>query len=233
MRRFDFIFNGENAWEHGLAVTTRPALPSPQKRGDFVDVAGKSGSLFVTDNTYEDITISVSMNFVRAPFYVGRQFREIKNWLSGSGTLIFSDDTEVYYKVKTIELSDGKRRGRIGVDMEADFTCEPFAYYESGSFPKSIADCLLNPYYECEPIYYIEGEGMCDLTVNGNTMTINVGQNCIVNTQLSLAYKQDGVYVLQSISGASYEDMRLKNGMNEISVSEGFNLSIVPNWRSL
>lgn len=233
MRRFDFIFNGENAWEHGVAVATRPALPSPQKRGDFVEVAGKSGSLFVTDGTYEDITISIEMNFVRAPHYVARQFREIKNWLTGSGTLIFADDTEVFYKVKTVELSDGKRRGRIGVDMEADFTCDPFSYYSSGAFNHAVEDCLLNPYFECEPIYVIDGEGECDLTVNGNTMHFNVGQSIIINIDKSLAYRKDGEYVLQDVSGANYEDMTLKHGMNEIEVTEGFNLSIIPNWRSL
>lgn len=233
MRRYDFIFNNETGWEHGVAVTSRPPLPSPQKRGEFVEVAGKSGSLFVTDETYEDITIPVSMNYVRAPFYVARQFREIKNWLSGSGKLIFTDDSEVFYRVKTIEVSDGKRRGRVGVDLEADFTCDPFSYYESGSLEHSIDECLLNPYHECEPIYIIKGGGVCELEVNGNVMSFNIGQNITIDIERSLAYREDGVFILQEISGANYEDMKLKHGKNTISITDGAHLSIIPNWRSL
>lgn len=59
---------------------------------------------------------------------------------------------------------------------------------------------------------------MCTLTVNGNTMTANVGQNLTIDTDRMIAYRSDGTLNNTQVTG-NYEDMYLLNGENEISFS--------------
>ena len=89
-----------------------------------------------------------------------------------------------------------------------------------------------NPYYISHPDYIITGEGVCVLTVNGKSMRANTGQNLTINTDLMIAYRLDGTMQNTAVTG-DYQDMYLKEGDNQISVSSGFVLKVIPNWRSL
>ena len=229
---YDIFFNGAKAWDLGIAVATRPSVPPPQMRGSFVDVAGLDGSLLVTDNTYENIEIEIEMNFARKPEWLGNTYRAAKNWLTGSGELILGDDPEVYYRVKMASVSDMERRTRFGADIKATFICDPFTYFLSGKHKQSVENVLLNPYYLAKPIYHISGEGVCDLTVNGKTMRANVGQHLAIDTEKMLSYKNDGTLNNADVTG-DYEDLFLKNGENTITITNGFTLEVIPNWRSL
>ena len=231
MRRFDFLYNGVSAWDYGVAVTTRPDIPAPQLRGSFVQIAGRDGELFETDGTYDNIEIPVKMNYVRAPHKTNEAFRRIKNWLSGHGELTFSDDSEVFFKVKNVNVTKHERKTKFGANLEAEFTCDPFTYYHSGKTPKSPEEVRLNPYYTAQPIYIVTGQGQCELTVNGNTMSFEVVNELRIDTSLMITFMQ-GIPENQIIEGANYDEMYLQNGENEISITQGFDLAVIPNWRS-
>lgn len=100
-----------------------------------------------------------------------------------------------------------------------------------GTREYDIKDVLWNQYLTCHPTYKITAEGMCTLTVNGNTMTANVGQNLTIDTDRMIAYRSDGTLNNTQVKG-NYEDMYLLNGENEISFSGG-ELKVIPNWRCL
>ena len=229
MRRYDFKFNDVSAWEMGVAVARRVSIPTPEKRGEFVQVAGRDGSLFVSDGTYEDIAFPIEMNFVRRRDLLMQSYRKIKNWLNGSGTIVFSNDSEVFYKVKSLTLSDFGIRGKQGADVVANVVADPFSYYRSGVYEYNLEEVLLNPYHECCPIYKVQGTGDFVLTVNGKSfvgrngsMTIDTDKMISYNSQMQRA----------KVSG-DYEDIRLKSGENEIHITSGFTVKVVPNWRSL
>lgn len=232
MRRFDFIYNGQSAWDIGVAVTTRPSIPAPQKRGSFVQIAGRDGELFESDGTYDNIEIEVEMNYVRAPRLLGATFRKIKNWLRDSGKLTFGDDDDVFYNVKNVTVTEHKRRTKFGADLEATFVCDPFTYFHGGAFFQNIEQVYLNPYYDAEPIYKIIGTGECSVTINGHTMTLEVQEEAIIDIPRKMTYKGD-INLTPTVRGANYEDMILKSGENTIEVSRGFTLKVQPNWRSL
>ena len=67
------------------------------------------------------------------------------------------------------------------------------------------------------------------MTVNGYEFTANVGQEAIINSELMIAYKNDGQTINTDVTG-DYEKLWLPCGNNEISVSEGFELTIIPQW---
>ena len=57
----------------------------------------------------------------------------------------------------------------------------PYEYLFSGK--KEIeGTSITNLYDKSLPVYKIVGEGMCDFTVNGNMISVNVGQELIIDT---------------------------------------------------
>ncbi len=228
---FYIDYNGHTNHEYGMAVTTRPSIPAPVPRGEYVQIAGRDGSLLVTDGTYENITISVPMNFARPPVKLGESFRSAKNWIKGGGTLKMSDDFDVFYKVKAAALTKASRKGKLGMEFLADFVCDPYTYMDSGLVPIQPGN-IYNPFDVSHPVYTILGEGMCTLTVNGNSITANVGQNLTIDTDLFLAYRQDGTLQNSAVTG-DYDLLWLQEGENTVTVNSGFSCSIVPNWRTL
>lgn len=85
---------------------------------------------------------------------------------------------------------------------------------------------------ESHPVYKILGEGVCTLTVNGKTMTANVGQNLTIDTDRQLAYRSDGTLNNTAVTG-NYEDLVLVEGDNKVTITDGFDLKVIPYWRYL
>lgn len=229
---FEIKFNGKTNHEMGIMVTTRPSIPSPVARGEYVDIAGRDGSLLVTDGTYENIEITVSMNFVRPPHQWMKTYREAKAWIQSGGILKMSDDEEVFYKVKACGISSSDRSAKEGGHIDATFVCEPFSYFDSGLVPIPPSSQINNPFMESHPIYKITGNGGGTITVNGKTMSVTVGQNLTIDTDLMLAYREDGELVNASVSG-DYRDLWMPSGMNSASITSGLSMVIIPNWRTL
>ena len=99
--------------------------------------------------------------------------------------------------------------------------CDPFTYIESGTLEYNAQDLKLNPYDISKPVYKITGEGVCTLTVNGNEMTANVGQNLTIDTDLMIAYREDGILQNTAVTG-EYENMYLKAGENRNKYKQWF-----------
>lgn len=231
MALYDIEYNGIRGQTIGVAVTERPSVPAPQPRGTFVEVAGRDGSLFVTDGTYDDISIPVSLNFIRAQEFWHDTYRHCKNWLTGSGILRQSDDAGWHYKVKQCAITSHERVTLMGGTLEATFVCNPFQYTDGGDAFMNVDQVLNNPYYKAQPVYKLEGYGTCELIVNDTTCNVEVSGITIIDTEKCLTYTQ-GVMSNTSID-CDYESLELITGLNEISVASGFTLTIAPNWRSL
>lgn len=229
---YDISFNDIRASSIGILPVRRPSVPSPEPNYEGIAIPGRDGALIVSEGTYKPITVTVEFNFWKKPDRWAYAFREAKRWIKGSGNLILGDDRDFFYKVLMAKISDTERTSlRIGT-FTAEFLCDPYLYVKDGQREMSIADVLYNPYALSKPIYMITGEGMCTLTVNGKSVTANVGQNLTINTDLMLAYRQDGTMMNTAVTG-DYEDLWLNSGENSITITSGFSLAIIPNWRCL
>lgn len=230
--QYDFSFCGETGHWYGLRIVRRPDIPAPEEDVEEYDIPGR-GVLMVRKGTYRDIVIPMEANFREKPELWADRFRKCKRWLLGPvGKLKFSDDYGKYYQVKRVLIMDAEREVRRIGRFTAEFTCAPYQYLEEGDQPRAPEEVSYNPYEVSRPAYQIVGEGVCTLTVNGKTVTANVGQNLTIDTERMISYRQDGEMMNTAIAG-DYEDLYLLKGENTIAISAGFTLSVVPKWRVL
>lgn len=229
---FDLEFRDLSASDLGIKISYRPDMPVPVKNIEKTRIAGRDGELITTDNTYSDITISVDMNFVTEPERWFEHFITAKKWLSGKGNLKFSDSSGYFYKCKNASVDAVHRTVREAGEFTALFLCEPYVYIAAGQNEYAPKDVKLNPYMMSKPKYIITGTGKCTLTVNGKTITANVNGNLTIDTNFMIAYESGGVMRNTAISG-NYEDVYLQEGINDISITSGFGLKVIPNWRVL
>lgn len=227
-----FILDGQTSFNNGIVVTKRPDFPSPERNYNTYDIPGRDGQLFEDIGTYQDIAIDIECNFIDIPRKWGDHWRKVKRWLlkSGMRKIQFSDDPYFYWIVKKIVIGTAERQVIQSAEFTITLTLDPWCYLTSGLNKVPYNLITENTCELSKPIYYITGEGMCTLTVNGNAVTANVGQNLTIDTYREICYRTDGTLQNTAIN-ADYDKMFLLPGTNTITISSGFTCNVRPNWR--
>ena len=230
--RYDYsiTYNGVNSWEMRMPVKWRPSIPAPELDQGMIEIPGRDGALMSSIKRYEPIEIEIEFNFLDHPRAWAERFREAKKWLKGSGTLEQSDDPDYFFKVMKAEITDSERTSQRLGNFTAVFTCDPYQYRKDGRNAYTVDAVRNNLYDEAHPIYCITGSGTATLTVNGNAFAAAVDGTAYIDTDLMIAYDSDSLPVG---TAGDYSKIYLREGANEISISSGFGLTVIPNWRSL
>lgn len=231
---YQIQYNGRTAHELGVLVKERPAIPAPERDYETYSIPGRDGDLYEMRDTVRDITISVVMGYVCHPSEWQARFRAARNWLLSRGDhrLYLDDDPGYYYRVKKVTVGSSAREVREFGEFTVDFVCAGYQYAKVGDQVISAAEAEQNPGDLCHPEYLIAGSGDCTLTVNGKSIQALVNDNLTINTELMLAYREDGSKQNTSVKG-EYEDLYLLPGSNTIAITSGFSLKVIPHWRSL
>lgn len=232
--RIHIILDGVSSNSLGLVMTKRPSIPAPTPNYNSVEVNGIDGDYTEFLGTYKNYDVDIEFSYVTTPNNWHQIWRNVKRWLLTGEIrkLQFSDDIDYFKVVKKILLKTNERSFIKTGKFVATFTFAPYDYLVSGQLEYTPNEVLINEYDICKPIYIIVGEGVCTLNVNGNEMMANIGQNLTINTELKIAYRDNGIVENTAVTG-DYCDMYLIPGENTISITDGFSLSVIPNWRSL
>lgn len=231
---YDLVYAGDRAGDHGLAVVKRPDIPAPVRNYTEVSIPGRDGPLYIDEGTVGDIVVSITFNFIGKPEEWSGRFREAKRWLlqGGQNGLQFMDDPEYLYLVKKVVLDSAERSClRIG-QFTASFYCSGYHYLVDGKRGYRLQDVRRNAFETSHPTYIITGEGLCEIRVNGRAFRANVGQNATIDTERMITFRRDGTLMNTDVSG-DYEDLYLVHGDNDLEVTPGFSVQVVPNWRRL
>lgn len=216
----------------GLLVKERPAPPAPEPDHDAIKLPGRDGALYRRKDTVPDILVTFTFGFKAKKDLWMEQYRIVKDWLYDGicSRLVLSDDPEYFYQVKNFKIKSTDRFIRTMGQISVEFICSGYQYLLEGTTEMDIDRVLYNRYYLSHPVYKITGEGVCTLTVNGKTMVANVGQNLTIDTERKLSYRLDNTIMNTSVTG-NYDDLYLLKGKNSITITNGFELKIIPNWR--
>ncbi|HAT4140579.1 TPA: phage tail protein [Clostridium perfringens] len=233
---FYFIFNNKKNTDLGIQVVKRPNIPIPERNIELKSLKGRDGSLTRDYKTYNDIKISVSLNFISGENNFINKGAEIVDWLYNinDNKLIFSDNDKFYYKVKKIECKDIERSLKVIGKFIVTFVCNPYKYYlENNDIEITNSTKINSPILvvDSEPIISISGTGNINLIINDKrTVLENVDESLIINSSIlecykgkeSLNYKMSGEFPI------------LKRGENIINIEGNIkNIKIKPNWRCL
>ena len=233
---------GGNASVAGLHASSRPSVPAAREIINTFTIPGRDGALHIRDGSVEDIVISVDFSFSAYPDMWHNMAYAIRDWLLGhtGGTLRFTDLVGVFYKVKSVEISEIARAHKKVGTFTAAFTCDGYQYLDSGlqALP---AGTLYNQYATAHPVYTIKAttDGTCTLTVGGKSVTATVAQNLTIDTDRMITYRMDGTNRIVAntalmMGNYDFKDLWIPRGSTAVSVSgSGFTLGIVPNWRRI
>lgn len=230
---YSFNFLGKDSYlDYGILVEKRPPIPKPQRNVDYIEVPGRSGSLKVDDETYNDVLIPIKCGFLNED--VVSKADEVKTWLDGGeGRLILSNQTDKYYMAHVSDQFDISQEWRVFGQFLVNFRCKPFKYSVINDAVTMLAPGnITNPgTVKSEPIIVLTGTGNITLTINGVSIQLNnVNGYITIDSVLKDAYKET---LLQN--NLMLGDFPvLVPGDNEISWTGNVtSVQITPNWRWL
>ena len=90
---------------------------------------------------------------------------------------------------------------------------------------------LQNPYSLAKPKYIVIGQSTVNISVNDANVVADVNGELTIDTDLMIAYANDGTLKNAAIDG-DYEQLWLPSGKNKVYISGEGNptMDIIPNW---
>lgn len=232
-----FTFAGKNSYtDYGIAIATRPTLPSPKRRVTFMEIPGRHSSVRYDEKTYQDITLVVECALKSRDNLV-HQIDAIKGWLfpAGEDDLVFSFQDDRKYLAQVVNAIDFAQVLRYTSLFPIVFSCRPFKYAVDNSLVTltTSGTVMQNPgSVESEPIISVYGTGNVNLNINGQLVALyDLEGRMILNTEIQDAYDDSMNNLNPKMAG---EFPVLSPGSNTIEwLGTVQKLEIVPNWRWL
>lgn len=212
-----------------LLIEELPVMQIPKRKVEVIDVDGRSGSLTITDDCYEN-----TQKTIRCKIYGNENVDNISLWLYKCNRIIFSNRPDRYYNAMLIDQIDFERSMATNRSFEATFNCEPFGYLTSNNtitITRSGSTFNGMGNYYSEPIITVYGSGTINLTINETQITLkDVSGYITVNCQKKRTHKDTTLLNIKKVG----DFPTLKHNTNTISWSGTVTkVEIVPNWRYL
>lgn len=237
------VVDGVNCTSLGLTLVDRPLIPSPKIQYKEQEVIGGKGAVLQRFG-YQDITYSITLNYLEEleKNTFKRVFREIRHWLYNGKTLQLTDEPEVSYQIKKVEIGDADNEIIEYGKFTINFTLTPFGKLSEKSplvFTKGIEKKLYTftnqSLYPSDPIIHLYGNGDCTLYLNDDEpiQFKKITNDIIVDSEKKLTYRKDGKLVInESGKQASNDYPILRVGANTMTV-EGKQITKIEIWRNM
>lgn len=235
-------FNGTSSRDHGLIVEAYPASVHAPKRGEAYQIAGRNGTFYSEDGTYDNYTQPYQV-----AIWEGQRRRadlrcaEIAAWLTNPGGFCRLEDSfepEVYRLARFAgPLNIEQIMGRMG-RTRLEFECLPERWLLSGEQAHNIkaTPSIFNPTEKtARPLLKISGTGAATIAINGvdyigisgGTSGFSVAIDCEART----INNENGGSLFAAFFTTYHEFPSLPPGLSTFTV--GSNISAfecVPRW---
>lgn len=170
MKGFTFANIHSSTYELYVRSDNRTITPALRKN-EFV-IPGRHGTLDFGNNTYEPRFITMELFLVRKTMEdLRKQARDIAQWFSKSGLLVFDDEPDKAYQAKVYNNIDIEEIAAYGKSM-VTFECQPFA--ESLEYRQVNVPSIADNAHEIEVNVSGTAETCCIITIKNNgTSNIN------------------------------------------------------------
>ena len=228
---FDIIINDTyKLRDEKVYMPSRPAIPSNEERIEYSEIPGRDGSVSYSDG-YKDREFPIDFN-VYDESNVNNKMRKINPIFVNAKTIRFTDDPNIFYKVKQMRVADKERPFPSLYNFTVDTTIEPFDYMVSGTYKIQAknGDVIENQgTYESRPIITVFGMGTATVSIGAYSFTIeNLNSSATINSEIFKCYKGN-LNIGTQVKGSF---PLLEVGTNKIVLpSNVTHIEIVPNWR--
>lgn len=209
-------------------INKRPPLPKPQRRINYIQIAGRHGALTEDLGSYEDIELEFECTIMDD---VEHNSILVNSWLDGNGELYLSWLDGYKFKVKNV-IFDGIDIDIVG-EFKVKFICEPFKYLENELVTITKNNSTIYKYgtFESQPYLKIFATGDITLNINDRFIKFTGIEDYIeLDSEMMECYKEH-----QNCNNKMYGEFPiLKTGENKISWTGNVNkIEITPRWRCL
>lgn len=190
-----FEYLGKKSSDFGLLIDADISFSSPQVKGEYIDISGADGELFVTDGKLSNVKKSFPV-FLENP-RTQTVATDLSNWLKSSLTswnqLSFSGDPEYVYEAMFTEEYEVSANIESYGKTVLTFDVKPTKFLKSGLTAITAPSNLTNPTQrDAKPIVSIKGTGNITLKIGAETLTLKsvdggVVIDCLKQTVTNLA----------------------------------------------
>lgn len=232
------MFKGVKSSDMGIQHEKMPTRASPAANGQWERAAGRSGRVWLDDESFDNVTVSIECFLPDVD-----RLADVLAWLTGEGLLIISDEPGMAYDariVKSFKRSSITQR-MYGQKFTVVFECQPFKriYPAHAALTVSTSGtAVYNPGTAYSlPRVKIAGSGDFSVTIGEETLFFSgvSGGGIIVDSELMDAFTYDGALLANDhVSGTPYQ---IRPGSSVVSwiVESGAvsSVEILPRWRCI
>lgn len=230
MRASKLKINGVYTDEYGISPKNRIEVPTPEQEVEHVNIKGRHGSL-TRKHGFKDITLPVQFSIHDKSFK--QTFRKVKMKLFNANTLVFDDDSEVFYKVKSVQIDAAENILEKFGEFTVNFTLDPFQYEFDSLITITSQSTLSNEGYESEPYIKCFVAGTGKIYIGNQIITINGVNGMIeIDSEIMNAYRNENGLITNLNNKMIGDFPILVEGNNHISFDGDITkLEINPRWR--
>ena len=228
---YDIIINETyKLRDNQVYMPSRPAIPSNEERIDFKEIPGRDGSVSYS-NGYKDREFPIDFN-AYDDTNVHIKMRSINPIFVGAKTIRFTDDPDIFYKVKQMRVADKERPFPNLYNFTVDTIIEPFDYMISGTYKIRArnGNVIKNQgTYASTPIITVYGTGEATISIGAYSFYIkNLNGSATINSEALKCYK--GTENVETQVKGSFPIFDV--GSSKIKLPGNVtHLDIIPNWR--
>ena len=217
------VLNGINSQSiKGLIITELAPISKAPQRVDQEFVDGRDGDIITPlgFSSYDKV-IKIGLTYEY-------DIDDIIEFFNSSGRVVFSNEPDKYYNYAIYDQIDFERLIRFKT-AEVTFHVQPFKYsddenevtFDLNGSPSEVY-IRNNGNYFSRPTLKIKGSGDISLYINGSlllTMDLGSSREIIIDAAEMNAYNEDRTILLNRLVSGNYDNIRLKQGKNKITLT--------------
>ncbi len=183
-----FKFNDFDTREY-LIIRKMPPIVSPKKNIDVIKIDGRNGSLYIDNETYEPISITIECVLLD-----DTKIDDIKSALRGIGEIELSTNQGRTYKAVIKNQIDFSKYLEWIREFPLQLEIEPFSYDTSVTSIICTADTTWSAggNIEVAPILEVKGSGEGTLVLNNKTITFSALSSTVTIVDCNLMEATQG-----------------------------------------